>query len=72
MHTWDTLSTATETLSALVTWHEGFCSYSVMGKEIWVMLRAELLQTGSIYLSQVQILFYWGQLHQQGNHKHNE
>lgn len=39
-------------------WQEGLCSYSVTGKEIWVMLRAELLHTGNIFLPQVQILSY--------------
>lgn len=53
-----TLSTATKPSLALVMWQEGLCSYSVMGKEIWVMLRVEVLQTGNIYLPKVQILSF--------------
>lgn len=62
------------TLPALDTWCEGFCSYSVMGEEIWVLLRAELLQTGHVYLSQAQILCdATGDTHtEKGTHKHSE
>ena len=62
------------TLPALDTWCEGFCSYSVMGAEMWVLLRAELLQTGHVYLFQVQILCdATGDTHtQKETHKYSE
>lgn len=69
-----TSSTATRPSSALIMWQEGLWSDSVTGKQIWVMLRAELLQTGNIHLLQVQILPYsiGKQPHQKGNYKHDE